>query len=420
MTRNRKLPLPAVLLIAGGATHRLAETFYDLAMPLLILKITGSPYMMATMFAAGYLAEFVVAVIGGSAVDRVSRRKLLVAISLAECALLVVAAYLSYEDALPGWGVIAVAACFDFAVQLYFVADTAALPNVVDRELLPKANGIFQVALSSAQAAGPLLAGLAIYLANVSVTLALTALLLMPLAIFVARVRWPASEPHEVETGILRHMWDGLAFTFANPLFRVLILWRGLFDFAFGASYLMTVYYMREALHLPTWQIGAATAIMAIGGIVGGSCFAFLQARVASNLIITGATMLVAASLVALCFARHWLVIGADLSILLICMSIMNRLTSLLFQDKVPDAYLGRVLASSDILTTVLGPVSVLGAAVVASTVGVRWVFGLSAIAIAVLAALSRRGVMATADWGIRHVDRSDSEEPEMGDATIV
>jgi MFS family permease len=413
--RTEKLPAAAVWLIGGATAHSLAETFYDLAMPLLILQITGSAFMMAMMFAVGYGAEFLVAIVGGTIVDRLSRRYLLTMIIVFECAILAGAAALAQARLIDGWGVVAVAALFDFAVQLYLVADVAALPTVVSRSALPKANGFLQMSKSTAQTAGPLLAGIAIFLGNISVTLALTALFLVPLVPLLRRVTWPAdAERNELPGTIVSQMREGLTFTFGNPLYRALILWRGLFDFAFGASYLMAIFYMRVTLHFASWQIGAATAIMASGGVAGGYCFAAVQKRIPSNVVITIATATVAVSFLLLSVSRQWWLVGLDLSLLIICMSIMNRLTGMLFQATVPAEYLGRVLSSSDLLSTFLGPISIIGAAWLSGNASTRFVFLGSAIVVLALAGVSRVGVMGRSDWGIRPELAAASAGPEL------
>lgn len=390
-------------LIGGAAVHRLAETFYDLAMPLAILGLTGSPFWMAVMFAAGFLAELVVAVAGGSVVDRLDRRRVLLTVTAGEAVVLGLCGLLAAADLLGPLLLVAAAATVDLLVRLYLVADTAALPRLVARPTLPRANGIMQAWLSAAQAVGPFLAGAAIALADLEGVLLITAATFLVLFALLTRIPWRAAAEPVASEGpparVLAHLWEGVRFTFADPLYRQLAVWRGVGDFAIGASFLMFVYYMQGELRLDGVEIGLGSSLGAIGGIVGGLLFARIQARIPSHALVTAACVGMAAGLLALTAAGRWWTVGAMIGLVTFCLALLGRLVVLLFQDRVPGHLLGRVTATSQILTTAFGPLSVLSAAWVADAAGARLVFLLSACVLLALAVASRFGAMGGADW---------------------
>ncbi|MFI0418806.1 MFS transporter [Spongiactinospora sp. 9N601] len=393
-------------LIGGAAIHRLAETSYDLVMPLVVLSLTGSPVLMGLMFAVGFVAEFIVAVIGGSIVDLVSRKRLLLLITGAEVLVMAACGALALTGSLGTVALIAAAALIDFLVRLYLVADTAALPRVVDRQTLPRANGLMQVFVSIAQAVGPMLAGWVVGLSDVGGALLVTSGVFLLLFVSLSQIpSWGIADPaHDSATqnDVLRHMWEGVRFTFGNPLYRQIAIWRGFFDFFIGAAFLMFIFYMREELDFSGMEIGIATTMGAVGAIGGGLVFAKVQARFPSHTLITllCAGMGVAFGVMAAA-GQTWSV-GLLMMSLMFLLSLLGRLLTLLFQDTVPANLLGRVTATSQLLTTGFGPLSVLSAAWLSDVASARHVFVIVAVAVLALAVLSRFGVMSRADWRIR------------------
>ncbi|MEU6701782.1 MFS transporter [Pseudonocardia sp. NPDC046786] len=401
---RERLSAPARWLVAGATTHTLAETFYDLAMPLLVLALTGSPLLMATMFAVGYGAEFFVAILGGSLVDRFRRRTLLASVVLVEIVIMAAFCVISVIGEPPIWVLIAGAGVFDFMVRLYGVADIAALPEVVAVHNLPQVNGIMQSFASTAQTLGPLLAGWTIFLGSFGSVFLVSAVLLLILLASIRYARWeeaPIEECGRSPGRIVGHMWAGVRFTFDDPLYRWIAIWRGVLDFALGASVLMVVFFMSEVLRFQSWEIGAASALMASGGILGGAVFVSVERIVASNVLVAGSTIFMAVGFGLLTVSVNWVTVGLVLALVMLMLSILSRCLRVLLQTTVPSQYLGRVSATSQLITTLFGPLGVVIAAWASATGDVRIVFAVSGVALLILAAASRFGAMRTADWRV-------------------
>lgn len=404
-------------LIGGAGLHRLAETAYDLVMPLLILSLTGSPILMAVMFAAGFVAELVVAVFGGSLVDRTNRRTLLLFVTSAEIVVMTVCGILALVDGLSPVILILSAAMIDFLVRLYLIADTTALPRVVAKQELARANGLMQVSVSTATAVGPLLAGLIVASSGAGTALIATAAVFLLLFVALLRVPWgiaaapppPEDEPQEV----LRHMWRGIRFTFTNPLYRQITIWRGILDFLLGASFLMFIYFMNEELGFNGFEVGAAITLGAVGAIAGGMLFARIQSARSSHALVTVLCVALGVGFGVLPIASTWWLVGLVLMELMFSLSLISRLFTLLFQTAVPAHLLGRVTATSQLLATLFGPLSIISAAVLAQAAGAGFVFTLSSIGVLILAISSRFGAMSTADWRLRNAPDADAPNPK-------
>ncbi|MEV5864337.1 MFS transporter [Streptomyces sp. NPDC052071] len=398
---------PLAALVSGAFAHRIAQGFYDLTLPLLVLHITDSALLMSLMFATGYLSELVVSVFGGALVDRTGRRKLLIGIATAEAAVLMAAGTALLAHALSTPLLFLTAFAIDGLVRLYQLADSTALAWIVPPEELPRAHGYMQMALSTARTSGPALCGLAIATVGLTGSVWITAATFVPLLVMMLVVRWPAPLVGETarkseDQGFLASAADGLMYTLRTPIFRVVLIWQGAFNFLFGAAYLMFLFYFQEELRLKSWQIGTVMAMGAAGGFLGGLAYARLQARYRSGPLMLGSTTAMGVLMLLMTWATHWLPLGALVATMMFHGSQISRLTAMLFQVTAPPHMLGRVTAASQILTTASGPVSVLSAGWLAGQHGARWVFGIVGASVLLLAAVSQRSLLARSDWGIR------------------
>lgn len=58
-----------IVIVINQFIHKISETIYDLALPLIILFYTQSSFMMSLSYALGFVAEFLAGYFGGALVD---------------------------------------------------------------------------------------------------------------------------------------------------------------------------------------------------------------------------------------------------------------------------------------------------------------------------------------------------------------
>ena len=389
--RKTRIPLQGWTLIASATAHNLLEGFYDLAMPLLMLQLTGSATMMSLMFAMGFLTELLIAVLGGAVTDRLQRRTLLIAITCAEACIFAAAGFVVVNGNMYPVLLIAVAAVVDLLVRLYLIADVVALPDLVDRNTLPHANGILHAATSASTAIAPALAGVIIGSLGVGILMVISALLFVLLAAALRRITWPTREKSP-SPSIIAMAKRGFTHIWSVPLLRQLIFWRGLLDSALTASFLFFVFYMRETLGLPTWQIGVASSFLAVGGILGGLVFSRVASYPASGIILSVAAASIALCIALVTYVSTWWALSVLFALITLCLAFISRIIQTYFQLAVPREILGRVVATSQVITTALGPLIVITCGIVAEAGGVREIYLASAAVFAVLSLWAWRG----------------------------
>ncbi|MDA8446907.1 MFS transporter [Paracidovorax valerianellae] len=151
-------------MVSGTALTMLGDQFTLIALPWLVLQMTGDTLVLGTVLALMSVPRALFILIGGALVDRHSPKQVLMLTKYANLALLGVLSALVLAGALTLWMVYALSLAIGLATAFSIPAGTAMLPHVVPRAQLQAANGISMGIRQLTMFLGPLLAGLLIAL----------------------------------------------------------------------------------------------------------------------------------------------------------------------------------------------------------------------------------------------------------------
>lgn len=146
-------------LLAGGAVSMLGDQFTLVALPWLVLRLTGDPLALGVALACLSLPRALLMLVGGAIVDRHSPRTLLVAGKLANAVLLATMAALGLAGALTMPVVDGLALAIGVVTAFSYPASSAILPRAVPPALLKGANAALMTAAQASLLLGPLSAG---------------------------------------------------------------------------------------------------------------------------------------------------------------------------------------------------------------------------------------------------------------------
>jgi len=146
-------------LLAGGAVSLLGDQFTLVALPWLVLQLTGDPLALGVTLALISVPRAVFILFGGAIADRYSPARVLVVGKLAQFLLLGGLAALLWSGALAMWMVHGVALALGLATAFSFPAGSAMLPRCLPPALIRPANAVLMSAGQIVSLAGPLLAG---------------------------------------------------------------------------------------------------------------------------------------------------------------------------------------------------------------------------------------------------------------------
>lgn len=282
-----------LLLWSGQTVSETGSAVTQLALPLTaVVLLKATTLQVGLLNAAATLAFAVIALPAGALVDRMLKRRVMIA---CDGARLVIVASVPVAWAA---GVLTMA-------QLYAVGITAGvctvffdvsyqsyLPALVARERLVEANGRLGASQSFAQLAGPGLGGglVGAFGAPGAMTADAVSYLVSVASLLGIRGREPREQP-AVDAGRERpalraDIAEGLRFVVGNPILRKIVACTGtanLFNSTVGA---VQIIFLIRVLHVHPAYTGLLFAISALGGVAGGVMSGRIAKRIGSARII--------------------------------------------------------------------------------------------------------------------------------------
>ncbi|HZX70610.1 MAG TPA: MFS transporter [Rhodanobacter sp.] len=150
------------LLFGGSTISMLGDQFTLVALPWLVLKLTGNPAALGLVLATMALPRALFMLIGGAVVDRLSPRRVLIAARGVNAMLVAVLAGLVLLGDIHMWLVYLIALGIGLSTAFAYPAGSAILPQLVSREQLQPANALVMGMRQLSMFIGPALAGVVI------------------------------------------------------------------------------------------------------------------------------------------------------------------------------------------------------------------------------------------------------------------
>ncbi|MCW8807633.1 MAG: MFS transporter, partial [Rhodanobacter sp.] len=150
------------LLFGGSTISMLGDQFTLVALPWLVLKLTGDPAALGIVLATMALPRAAFMLIGGAVVDRLSPRKVLLAARGSNALLVALLATLVLLGGIHMWLVYLIALGIGLSTAFAYPAGSAILPQLVKPEQLQPGNALFMCMRQLSMFIGPALAGVVI------------------------------------------------------------------------------------------------------------------------------------------------------------------------------------------------------------------------------------------------------------------
>lgn len=147
------------LLWAGESISLLGDQFYMVALPWLVLQMTGSALAVGTILAVAGIPRAVLMLVGGVLSDRLSPRLLMIASNGARVIITGLLTLLVATGSLQVWMLYAFSLAFGIADAFFQPAYMAVIPNIVEEDDLGGANATLQGTALLVSAVGPGIAG---------------------------------------------------------------------------------------------------------------------------------------------------------------------------------------------------------------------------------------------------------------------
>lgn len=283
-----------ILVVIGQIISLFGNAILRFALPLYLLRQTGSSELFGIVTACSFLPMIVLSLMGGVLADRVNKRNIMVALDFTT-AVLVLLFYLGLGE-LPTVPIMIL-----FLMMLYGISGTyqpavqASIPILVAGDKLMVANAIINQVSTLSGLLGPVIGGLLFGTWGITPILMVSAGCFAVSAIMEIFIHIPHQKrPRTV--GVLAVVRDDLVESFRfvrekRPIFFSVVAIVAAFNLVLSAMMVVGMpILIVQVLKLSDSMLGYAQGIMALGGLAGGLLMAVvakkLTMRTAHRLLI--------------------------------------------------------------------------------------------------------------------------------------
>jgi MFS family permease len=278
-------------LWVGQTVSEAGTQVSQLAVPTVaILLLHATPFQVGLLTALEFLPFPVLGLVAGVYADRLKRRPLMIISDLGRMVTL-----LSIPIAF-SLGILRIEQLYVVGLvvgvfNVFFgISYQSYLPALIDRADLVEGNSKIEVSRSTAQLAGPAVAGVAIQAIGAARAIYLDAASFLVSAVSLWLIRKPEPEPSpgsaSRRTGFWHEMWEGIQVVTGNPTLWKIAGCTATANLGSNLAFAVELIFFYRYLHLQPAQIGLVFAFGAIGGLLGAVATGAVVARLGVGLTL--------------------------------------------------------------------------------------------------------------------------------------
>ncbi len=326
-----------------------------------VYEATDSPTIMASMTAFSTVAMLIASPPAGVYVDRLDRRRLLVAVTLCLGIFLLIPAVLLALGRLRVWHCFPVSIAMAVASSFAHPAVSASLPSMVPPESLVRANSALQLTFGLSGVVGPMLGGLMVAAGGEAGALCVTAAILLAAAGCVGLARW--SSPclgGKTGSSMLRELGVALRFIRDQAALLSAVVLTAVLNFAVAPLNVLMPVMARDVLGLGPAGYGTLGSVFSAGMLGGVAALGVKGTVRRKGRLILWSVIWAGVATCAFGLGRRFLFTAGTLVALGVFIGVTNVLFSAALQTLIPDDRRGKVLGALATLNQALRPVALM------------------------------------------------------------
>lgn len=374
---------PFLLLWLGQTISRVGDFMYEIALAWWVLEKTGDATQMGLVLVFAITPSILFYIVGGVAVDRLSRVNLMLASDFARGAVVLLVSFLAFTDQLEIWEIFAASLFFGIVDAFFQPAFTALVPQLVPEEDLPSANSLSSMSMQFGRILGPAVGAGVVAAIGAPLAFLVNGLSFFVSALFLLPLLWMniPRVKSEHDASVLRDIREGFAAVFASQWLWVSIIIFALTNIALSGPYSVAMpFLVNDALGGSVETLGFIYMVFPIGFLGGGLYLGRFHKIRRRGILMYGAGIVAGIGLAAFGLVPPlWVLViaalanGAALE--------MGHLTwTNTLQEMVPNEKLGRVVSIDNMGSFALLPVGFLLAGWATEQFGAPIVFLISGL----------------------------------------
>jgi predicted MFS family arabinose efflux permease len=379
----------------GALASSVGQWMQQVALGWLAIVMTNSPgFVGIVTFAAG-LPFLVVAPFGGALIDRIDRRRLMLACQVLAFLLATVLAVDVMGEFVQLWHLPIAAFLNGSLLALLIPTQQSLVPALVPRENLTNAVGLMSAGQNMTRVVGPSVAGVVIGTIGVGPTFLAQAVAVAVSFILVLGIVLPPRAPRA--TGG-RGVFDGIRLVVSRPDLRSLFLLASIPTFFVFPYIGFLNVFARDILHIGAEGLGLLMAVSGCGAVVGSLLVASAARSEGTGRLLLSMTVLYGLPIVGVALSRTlWITLPLLFVAGMLGAAFMSG-NNALVQHRVTDDVRGRVMGAY-MLTWGLMPLGSLPMGMVGDRIGTPVAVAGGAVISSLLA-----GILGLASSAVRDV----------------
>jgi hypothetical protein len=365
------------LLWLGQGLSLLGDQFYMLALPWLVLRVSGDPVVLGMVLALAGLPRALFMLVGGALTDRFSPRRIMLLSDIARLILTSLLAVIMLTNTIELWMIYLFALLFGTVAGFFIPASNAILPQLVPPEKLQAGNAIFQGTAQLSLFLGPVIAGglIALFsgpaaeaaksaagLLGIAVAFGVDALTFLVSVVTLSlmnvdRPQRQAGQPGKA-ANVFTAIKAGLSFAMHDPVLRVLGVLVAALNCLFLGPTIIGIPVLADQLPGGAAALGLMLSAEGGGTLLGIIIAGATHRTKALGLIISATVAGFGFGLIALGFVTSTLAAAGILLVVGIGSGYLNVFFITFLQRRAPEEMLGRLMSLVMFASVGLIPIS--------------------------------------------------------------
>jgi MFS family permease len=367
------------LLWQGQFVSALGDTAYSIALGFWILAVTGSTALMGTVMAATVFPRVVVSPFAGVIVDRTDRKWMLVAMDAVRGVVIVAVAAAAFAGLLEVWMVFVAAVALGVCGAFFNPAVGSALPDIVPKAKLVKANSLFQLIWTGSGIPGFAIGGFLYVLLGAPLLFLVNGFSYLVSAATELFIKIPPIKHARQEFKFFADTKAGLSFTWKLVPLRLMLLVFSVLNFFAHMGVILLLPLFERTAHLGPKLYGLAFGGVMAGMFVGYVLTSIVNIKPSRRFVVFYVSALVGTA--ALIFYPVWLyfpVMFALGVVFGVFNAVLNALISAVLQMTTPQNMRGKVFGLLGTISGGLTPLAMVLGGVLAEFISIRVIIAVS------------------------------------------
>ena len=349
----------------GNTLSGCGDQFFLVALPWLILQLTGSGAVLGGIMMVGAIPRAALMLLGGAVTDRVSPRKIMILTAAARTLLVAALAALVWAHQVQTWQLYGLSFLFGVADAFAAPAAQAFLPSLIAPGQLPTANALSQGTQQLTTLVVPAPAGIIVAALGIAAAFSIDAVSFLFIIAALLMLRDPPRiESTASRSGIVHSILEGLRYVKDDVALRSLLLVAAVLNFCItGPMSVGLAFLAKQEFGSPT-AFGVLVSSVAGGSLAGLALAALRRQRRRGRLLLVVSTAVGVCIAAISVFHQLWSLVPI-LFVMGASAGFLNVQLIAWFQQRVERAMLGRVMSVLMFAALGLMPLSLAVAGVV-------------------------------------------------------